>query len=189
MKNRIALTLASVVVLAACSTALAQGRPGGPGGPGGPRGPRGGGTPPVQHLAESYSKVAPFDADKNGSLDATERRALGEAIRDGKVEAPAHRTPPEGVEPPHPGVMIQRIAGLYQMAFAYDTDANGALSEAEVQAIQADIESGKLVRPGRPEGRDGHGRPEGRGGPGGPGGRRGGHPRGERGQGNAAPAE
>ncbi len=101
------------------------------------------------HLTEAFAKVAPFDTNKDGQLDATELEALAEAIADGTVQAPAHRTPPAGITP-SAEMILNRIAGMYGLVAPYDADHDGALSEAEQSALKAAIEKGELPRPGGP---------------------------------------
>lgn len=90
--------------LALCPPASAQGHPDGAKGqrPPNARPPAGAPTDAasaVDHLTEAFAKVAPFDANNDGQLDATEKNALADAIADGKVQGPAHRTPPAGIAP------------------------------------------------------------------------------------------
>jgi hypothetical protein len=165
MKNLKTLALVTALGLAVCSSAFAQGRPGGTRGQSQPSAQppfdkRSAGSAAVMHIAEAFPKVAPFDANKDGQLDGVERRALGQAMFDGKVEAPKHQTLPEGVEPPHPGVIIHRIASLYCVAFPFDVDNNGKLNVGEQAALMRAIENGDVQRPGGPRG----GRPPGVGG-------------------------
>lgn len=78
-----------------------------------------GGKPPgdkaAQHAAKLYESLAPFDADKSGSLDATEQAAVVKGIEDGSLKLPRpggpggpggrHEGPggrPEGGPPPPP---------------------------------------------------------------------------------------
>ncbi len=42
----------------------------------------------AHHLAEMYATLAPYDADQNGVLDATEQAALKAAIDSGKLPRP-----------------------------------------------------------------------------------------------------
>lgn len=155
------IILTVTVLLAAVATTFAQGRPGGARGqrPGNPNHPTDA-APAVTHLAEAYPKVAPFDANKDGQLDAVEKEALAKAIADGTVQAPAHRSPPAGVTP-DAAMILNRIAAMYAQVAPYDADHDGALSDSEQTALKADIESGKLGRPGGPRGQ----RPPGVGGP------------------------
>lgn len=46
----------------------------------------------ANHLAELYATIAPYDADQDGALDATEQTALQDAIDNG--ELPCHGGPP-----------------------------------------------------------------------------------------------
>ena len=162
MQNIKALAAMTALGLAVCSSGLAQGRPGGgrdqrPSDP--PQHP-GDAAAAVTHIAHVYPMIAAFDANQDGQLDAGERHALGQAMLDGTVEAPNHRTPPEGVELPHPGVIIRSIAMMYRVASSFDADRNGSLSEDEQAALKGAIENGKVQRPGGQRG----GRPPGVGG-------------------------
>lgn len=165
MKNLKTLALVTALGLAVCSAAFAQGRPGGTRGQSQPSSRpasdmRSASAAAVTHIAEAFPKVAPFDANNDGQLDGVERRALGQAMFDGMVEAPTHQTLPEGVEPPHPGIIIHRIASLYCVAFQFDVDNNGKLNVDEQAALKSAIENGDVQRPGGPRG----GRPPGVGG-------------------------
>ncbi|MCF7763452.1 MAG: hypothetical protein K9N62_07240 [Verrucomicrobia bacterium] len=154
MKNIKTLAVITALGLAVCSSAIAQGRPGGDKG----QRPVGAQQPPkdaafaVAHIAEAYPKIAPFDANKDGQLDADERLALGQAMRDGQVEGPANRNP-GGAQPAHPGIIIQRIASLYGVAFWFDTDGDDSLNEVEQAALKGAIEKGEVKRPGLGRGR------------------------------------
>jgi hypothetical protein len=114
----------------------------------------------VGHLTEAFAKVAPFDVNKDGQLDAAEKEGLAKAIADGTVQAPAHRTPPAGVTPSAEQI-LNRIARMYALVAPYDANHDGALSEPEQAALKAAIEKGELPRPGGPRGQ----RPPGIGGP------------------------
>lgn len=139
-------------LLIAGGTSLAQGRPeGAPGQRPGPSERPASAAPAVAHLAEAYAKLAPFDVDKNEQLDAEERASLARAIADGEVEALTHRTPPEGITP-GAGALIVRLTAMHARVAPYDADHDGTLSEAEQASLKADIESGKLGRPGGPRG-------------------------------------
>ncbi|MBM3840854.1 MAG: hypothetical protein FJ398_23445 [Verrucomicrobia bacterium] len=168
MKNITTLAMAAVLGLALCSSANAQGRPGGARGqrPGNIQPPAGApqhptdAAPAVGHLTEAYAKVAPFDANKDGQLDATEKEALAKAIVEGTVQAPAHRTPPAGVTLSAEQI-LGRIAGMYSRVAPYDANHDGVLDETEQAALKSAIENGELPRPGGPRGQ----RPAGAGGP------------------------
>ena len=161
MKNIKTIAVVTALGLAVCSSASAQGRPGGVQGQrpaDAPQRPKDA-TAAVAHIAEAYPKIAPYDANDDGQFDGDERRALGQAMRDGKVEGPANRNP-EGDQPAHPGIIIQRIASLYGVAFSFDADKNGSLSDGEQAALKSAIEKGEVKRPGG----EGGGRPPGVGG-------------------------
>ena len=154
MNNIKTLTVVTAFGLAVCSLAFAQGRPG----DGQGKRPAGAQQAPkdaaaaVAHIAEVYPKIAPFDANKDGQFDGDERLALGAAMRDRKVEGPANRNP-EGDQPAHPGIIIQRIASLYGVAYWFDADEDGALNDAERAALKNAIEKGQVKRPGLTDGR------------------------------------
>jgi hypothetical protein len=142
MNNIKTLAIVTALGLVVCSSASAQGRPGGA-----QQAPKDAAAA-VAHITEVYPKIAPFDANKDGLFDGDERRALGQAMRDGKVSGPANRNP-EGDQPAHPGIIIQRIASLYGVALSFDADKDGSLSEGEQAALKSAIEKGEVQRPGR----------------------------------------
>ena len=149
MKNTKTLAVVTALGLAVCSSAIAQGRPGAEKNQnlaGAQQTPKDA-TAAVAHIAEAYPKIAPFDANKDGQFDGDERLALGRAMRDGKVEGPANYNP-EGDQAAHPGIVIQRIASFYGVAFWFDADEDGALNEAERAALKNAIEKGDVKRPG-----------------------------------------
>lgn len=162
MKNMKTIAVVSALGLAMCSSAIAQGRPGGGQG----QGPAGAQQPPkdaaatVAHLTETFAKVAPFDANNDGQIDATEKESLAKAMVEGTLQAPAHRTPPAGVTP-SAEMILNRIAGMYALVDPYDTNHDASLNESEQAALKAAIEKGELPRPGGPRGQ----RPPGVGGP------------------------
>lgn len=168
MKNIATLAVAAVLGFAVCSSALAQGRPDGARGqrPGNGQPPAGApqrptdAAPAVGHLIKAFATVAPFDANEDGQLDATEMEDLAYAIADGTVQAPNHRTPPAGVTP-SAEMILNRIAGMYALVAPYDANHDGLLDETEQAALKAAIEKGELRRPGGPRGQ----RPRGVGGP------------------------
>lgn len=168
MKKIATLAAVAALGLTLCSSANAQGRPGGARGqrPSNAQPPAGApqhpadAAPAVGHLTEAFAKVAPFDANKDGQLEATEKEALAKAIANGTVQAPNHRTPPAGVEPSAEQI-LNRIASMYALVAPYDADHNGALSDTEQTALKSAIEKGELPRPGGPRGQ----RPPGVGGP------------------------
>jgi len=165
MKHITSLAVVAALGLSICSSALAQGRPGGARGqrPANAQPPAGAPTDAaaaVGHLTEAFAKVAPFDVNKDGQLDATEKEALARAIADGTVQAPAHRTPPAGVAPSAEQI-LNRIAGMYALVAPYDANHDGVLSETEQAALKSAIEKGELSRPGGPRGQ----RPASAGGP------------------------
>ena len=150
--------IASALGLAVCGSALGQDRPGGARDQA-PRQP-GDAASATAHIAEAYANVAPFDVNRDGLLDEGELRDLGQAMLAGEVQEPKHRIQPEGDEPAHPGIIIRRIVGLYRVAFSFDKDKDGLLSETERDALTGAIENGEVRRPGGPGG----GRPPGVGG-------------------------
>lgn len=154
MNNIKTIAVVTALGLAVCSSAIAQGRPGGGKGqrPAGAQQPPKDAAAAVAHIAEAYPKIAPFDVNEDGQFDGDERRALGQAMRDGKVEGPANRNP-EGDQPAHPGIIIQRIAGLYGVAYLFDADKDGSLSEGEQAVLKSAIEKGEVKRPGLGGGR------------------------------------
>lgn len=154
MKNIQSLAIITALGLAACSSAIAQVHPGGEKAQlhEGAQQPLKDATSAVAHIASAYTKIAPFDVNADGQFDGDERRALGQAMRDGKVEGPATRNP-EGDQAAHPGIIIQRIASLYGIAFSFDKDDDDTLNEAEQAALKSAIEKGEVKRPGLGGGR------------------------------------
>lgn len=154
MKNIKTIAVVTALGLAVCSSAIAQGRPGGDKGqrPVGAQQPPKDATAAVAHITEAYPKIAPFDVNADGQFDRDERLALGQAMRDGKVEGPANRNP-GGNQAAHPGIIIQRIASLYGIAFSFDKDEDDTLNEAEQAALKSAIEKGEVKRPGMGGGR------------------------------------
>lgn len=150
MKSIATLSVAAVVGLAACSSTLAQGRP-----DGGPGKRPAGANPPIAMMSSSYAVAAPFDSNKDGSLDATEQGALSQAIADGKVTLPV---PPNGAPVNGPGG-ANRLAMVYSALAAYDANKDGTLDSTEQAAVEQAIKDGKLRRPtggrGGPGGRPG----------------------------------
>lgn len=141
MKNIKTIAFATALGLAACPSAFAEGRPGGA------QQPPKDAAAAVAHIAEAYPKIAPFDVNADGQFDGDERLALGQAMRDGKVVGPVNRNP-EGDKAAHPGIIIQRIASLYGIAFSFDKDEDDTLNEAEQAALKSAIEKGEVKRPG-----------------------------------------
>ena len=97
----------------------------------------------VKHLAAAFPKFAPFDVNKDGKLDATEKESIAKAIADGTLEIPAH-TPPNGVKP-SAEMMLNHIADVYAFLASKDVNHDGALDEAEQAAIKSAIERGELA--------------------------------------------
>lgn len=154
MKKITSVAVVTVMGLALCSSVSAQGRPGGNKGqrPHNAQPPAGAPTDAasaVDHLTEAFAKVAPFDTNNDGQLDATEKKALADAIADGKVQGPAHRTPPAGIAPSAEQI-ADRIAGMYSLVDPYDANHDGVLSETDQAALKAAIENGELPRFGGP---------------------------------------
>lgn len=165
MKNITSIAVVAAMGLALCTSASAQGHPGGDKGQRPPNAQPPDGAPTdtasaVDHLTEAFAKVAPFDANNDGQLDANEKKALADAIADGKVQAPAHRTPPAGIAPSAEQI-AERIAGMYSRVDPYDANHDGVLSETDQAALKSAIENGELPWPGGPHGQ----RPPGVGGP------------------------
>ena len=98
----------------------------------------------VQHLTEAFARFAPLDVNKDGQLDAVERKSLAKAIAEGTVQLPAHIQPngvTVGVE------MINHIADMYARFAAYDANHDGAFDVAEQAALKSAIETGELTCP------------------------------------------
>ena len=97
----------------------------------------------VKHLTEAFARVVPFDADKDGQLDATEKESLAKAIVDGTVQLPAH-TPPDGVKP-SAEAMLNHIADMYAFLARIDANHDGALDATEQAALKSAVEKGELA--------------------------------------------
>lgn len=138
MKNIHKFAMAALLGIAITSTAVAQGGRGGP-----PAGVGGG----VAFLAAAYARIVQFDVDNDGLLDEDEQADLSDAIASGEVQAPGRMGPPAGVNP-SPEQIAERIAAKYAVMAPYDANRDGTIDTKEQDAIQADIVSGKLRRPG-----------------------------------------
>src|SRR5215472_12648996 len=79
----------------------------------------------VEHFSQFFPKIAAFDTNKDGKLDATEREALAKAIADGTLQLPAHR-PPNGAKPTTE-MMVEHIAEVYAGVWIYDANHDGEL--------------------------------------------------------------
>jgi hypothetical protein len=106
MKHIKTMAIVTAFGAVACSTALAQGRP-----DGGPGQRPAGANPPIAIMSSSYAAAAPFDTNKDGSLDATELGELSQAIADGKVTLPA----------PPTGAPVNGQGGANRLAMVYST--------------------------------------------------------------------
>lgn len=138
MKNIHKLAVSTLLGIAIASPLFAQGRPGGP-----PAGAGGG----VAFLTAAYARVVQFDSDNDGLLDKNEQADLSDAIASGEVQAPGRMGPPAGVNP-SPEQIAERIAAKYAVIAPYDANGDRRIDAGEQAAIQADIVSGKLSRPG-----------------------------------------
>ncbi len=154
MKNKKTIALATALGLAVCPSAFAEGRPGGAQQP-----PKDAATA-VANIVEAYPKIAPFDVNADGQLDKDERKALGEAMRDGAFVGLPNR-PPNGNQAGPPDFIIERIAGLYGIGFSFDANEDDSLSEVEQVALKSALEKGEVKLPGMGDG----GPPFGVGGP------------------------
>ena len=99
------------------------------------------------HLAAAYATVAPFDRNADGRLDDAEVEHFVQALQQGTVKAPAHRSPPAGIEPSADRI-LQRITGVYARTAGYDANHDGHLDAGEQAALQAAIVNGELSFPG-----------------------------------------
>ncbi len=157
MTNTKTIAVATVLGFAICSTTIAQDRPDRSLGkrPPNARTPAGArqrpteAAPAIAHFTEAFATVAPFDANQDGQLDATERATLAKAMAEGTVQAPAHRTPPAGITP-SPRMIINQIATLYSLVAPFDANHDGSLDENEQGALAAASKRGELPRPGGP---------------------------------------
>jgi hypothetical protein len=107
----------------------------------------------AKHLAEFFPKIAAFDANKDGQLDAAERESLAKALADGTLELPAH-TPPHG-DKASTEKMLAHIAEMYAQVAKYDANHDGVLDATEQEAIKSAIEKGELTLPHGPHSHDG----------------------------------
>ena len=150
--------------LATSSVVNAQGRPGGQRGegPGGGNGQRPDGARPprpepakvVEHLAEAFALIAPFDVNKDGTLDDAEKATITQAITDGAIKPPTHRTPPAGAKPDS-SRMLGRLSEMFGQVVVFDVNKDGKLDDAEQAALKQAIENGDVRGPGGPGGRGG----------------------------------
>jgi len=140
MKNTNKLAVSALLGIAIASPPFAQGRPGGP-----PAGAGGG----VAFLTAAYARIVQFDSDNDGLLDENEQAELSDAIASGEVQAPARMGPPAGVNP-NPEQIVERIAAKYAAIAPYDANGDRTIDASEQAAVQADIISGLLRRPGGP---------------------------------------
>jgi hypothetical protein len=98
----------------------------------------------TKHLAAAFPMFKPFDANKNGQLDATEKEAVAKALADGTLKIPDH-TPPNGTKP-NAEKLLNHIAKVYAFLASQDANHDGALDAAEQAAINSAIEKGELAR-------------------------------------------
>jgi hypothetical protein len=98
----------------------------------------------TKHLTEAYAKIASFDANKDGKLDATEKESIAKTIADGKLEIPDH-TPPNGVKP-SADKLLNHIAGVYAFLASKDANHDGTLDAKEQAAFKTAIENGELAK-------------------------------------------
>lgn len=138
MKNIHKFAMAALLGIAVASPAVAQGRRGGP-----PAGAGGG----VAFITAAYARIVQFDVDNDGLLDEKEQAELSDAVAIGEVQVPSRMGPPAGVNP-SPEQIAERIAAKYAIIAPYDANGDRTIDTTEQAAIQADIVSGKLRRPG-----------------------------------------
>jgi hypothetical protein len=99
----------------------------------------------AKHFAEFFPKIASFDVNKDGQLDAAEKESLAKALADGTLELPAHK-PPHG-DKASAEVMLNHIAEMYTQVAKYDANHDGILDATEQDAIKSAIEKGELTLP------------------------------------------
>lgn len=138
MKNIHIFAMAALLGISITSPVFAQGRRGGS-----PAGAGGG----VAFLTAAYTRIVQFDSDNDGLLDENEQAKLSDAIASGEVQPPARMGPPPGVNPSSEQI-AERIAAKYAEIAPYDANGDRTIDASEQAAIQADIVSGKLRRPG-----------------------------------------
>ena len=137
MKHIKTLAMGSVLGLAIGGFAIAQGHRGAM------QHHHGDAASAAKHLSEAFAKFAPFDANKDGQLDATEKEAVAKAIADGSLKIPAH-TPPKGVKPSAER-LLDHTASVYAYLASQDTNHDGALDAKERAALKSAIEKGELA--------------------------------------------
>jgi hypothetical protein len=104
----------------------------------------------VEHIAQVFPKVAAFDTNKDGKLDAAEQEALAKAISDGTLKLPAHMGQHGGTQ--LADVPIAHIAEMYAYVARYDVNHDGVLDETEQAAITKAMQNGEFD----PHGSNGH---------------------------------
>lgn len=135
MKNIKRIVVVTVLVLAVCGLAIAEVHHG--------AWHHGDAGSIVQHFSEFFPKVAAFDRNRDGTLDATEREALAKAIADGTLPLPAHG-PRNGLKAT-PEMMVDHIAEMYAGVWTYDLNHDGELDGTEQAALKSAIEKGQFA--------------------------------------------
>jgi hypothetical protein len=160
MKNIKILAVAGVLGLGIGAVAIAQSHLGGAKGHGpwkhGARGHFTDAASAAEHLAEAFAKIAPFDANQDGQLDATENESVAKAI----IEGVLHHTPPNGVTP-SAEMIRNHIGSMYALLAPHDANHDGALDATEQVAVKSAMEKGEQSWPDGPRGQH----PVGGGGP------------------------
>jgi hypothetical protein len=149
MKNIKTLAVVTFLGVAISGFALAQVHRGGAFG----HGHRTDAASIVLHFGEYFPKIASFDANRDGRLDAAEKASLAQAIADGTLPFPDH-TPPNGRKP-SAETMLNHIAEMYGHVAQFDMNNDGALDTTEQAALKNAIEKGEFAPFGEHQHHDG----------------------------------
>ncbi len=96
----------------------------------------------ARHLGEAFPRFAPYDTNKDGQFDGTEKQKISEALADGTLELP-HR-PPDGVAPTTEK-LLDHIGEVYSHIVRYDANQDGHLDETEQDSVREAIENGDFA--------------------------------------------
>lgn len=100
----------------------------------------------VSHVAGMYRAVAPFDANKNNTLEEAESNALTKAITDDSLKLPDAPQGPWGMKPPA-GILSGKLAKAYETLAPFDKNKDATLAEAELKQLQAEVDAGRISLP------------------------------------------
>ena len=149
------LAIVALLGLISGSSAFAQGRPGGK-----LKKQPDFAEVALKQLSEGYESIAPFDKDKDGKLNDTEKESIADALEDGSLKLPippmpspppsdksgADAGPPPEMMPPIEEI-LPVISSLYEAVAALDADKNGSLDDNEKALLKKAFEDGKLPLP------------------------------------------